>query len=53
MPQHAQEIYWAAFNAAYEQYAADTHHDKSAHRVAWAAVKRRYTKDGNEWTARR
>ncbi|MFP4897291.1 ChaB family protein [Paraburkholderia sp. EG304] len=24
-----------------------------AHRVAWAAVKRRYVKGGNEWIARR
>jgi cation transport regulator len=53
LPQHAQEIYRAAFNAAYEEYAADTRHEEIAHRVAWAAVKRCYVKDGNEWIERR
>ncbi|MGF6973663.1 cation transport regulator [Paraburkholderia sp. JPY465] len=48
LPQHAQELYRAAFNAAYEEYAADARHEEIAHRVAWAAVKRRYVKDGTE-----
>jgi cation transport regulator len=41
LPQHAQEIYRAAFNNAWEQYARD---EERAHRVAWAAVKEKYEK---------
>lgn len=52
LPLHAQDIYRAAFNAAYEEYAADARHEEIAHRVAWAAVKRCYVKDGNEWIER-
>jgi len=40
LPHHAQDIYRAAFNSAYEHYGAD--HESTAHRVAWAAVKRHY-----------
>ncbi|MFP4896286.1 ChaB family protein [Paraburkholderia sp. EG304] len=53
LPQRAQDIYRAAFNAAYEEYAVDARHEEIAHRVAWAAVKRCYVKDGNEWIERR
>ncbi|RZF24539.1 cation transporter [Paraburkholderia sp. UYCP14C] len=53
LPQRAQEMYRAAFNAAYKGYAADARHEEIAHRVAWAAVKRCYVKDGNEWIERR
>ncbi len=38
LPQHAQDIYRAAFNNAYDHYGDEA----VAHRVAWAAVKRRY-----------
>jgi Putative cation transport regulator len=50
LPVHAQEIYRAAYNQAYEEY----HHDESrAHRVAWAAVEKKYKKDEKtgHWTA--
>jgi cation transport regulator len=40
LPKHAQDIYRAAFNDAYERYGGDR--EAIAHRVAWAAVKRRY-----------
>ena len=40
LPNHAQDIYRAAFNDAYARYGADR--EAIAHRVAWAAVKRRY-----------
>ncbi|WP_233853657.1 ChaB family protein [Paraburkholderia sp. HD33-4] len=52
LPRHAQDIYRAAFNAAYEEYATDPDHEAIAHRVAWAAVKRCYMKDGNDWIER-
>ncbi len=42
LPAHAQEIYRAAFNSAWEEY----HHDEErAHRVAWAAVEKKFMKD--------
>lgn len=40
LPAHAQDIYRAAFNAAFDHYGAD--HEAIAHRIAWSAVKRRY-----------
>jgi cation transport regulator len=42
LPEHAQEIYRAAFNHAWEEY---RHDEARAHRVAWAAVEREYVKD--------
>lgn len=44
LPQHAQDIYRAAFNAALEHYGPA--HEASAHRIAWAAVKRSYVQRG-------
>ncbi len=42
LPKHAQEIYRAAFNSAWEQYG---HDEARAHRVAWGAVEQEYHKD--------
>jgi cation transport regulator len=42
LPRHAQEIYQAAYNNAWEEY---DHEEERAHRVAWAAVKQLYVKD--------
>lgn len=42
LPKHAQEIYRAAFNSAWDEY---DHDEERAHRVAWAAVKDKYEKD--------
>ncbi len=47
LPEHAQEIYQAAYNNAWEQYG---HDEARAHRVAWSAVKDKYRK--NERTGR-
>ena len=47
LPPHAQDIYRAAFNNAYDRYGGA---DARAHRIAWAAVKRRYEKLGDVWT---
>ena len=52
LPGHAQDIYREAFNHAYQSYATDPRQEEIAHRVAWAAVKRRYVKVGGDWTAR-
>jgi len=40
LPLHAQDIYRAAFNNAFERYGRE--HEAIAHRIAWAAVKRQY-----------
>ncbi len=48
LPEHAQDIYREAFNHAWDRY----HLDEIAHRVAWAAVKRRYVKADGDWVER-
>ena len=60
VPEHAQEIYLAAFNSAWEQYdqpserRGDDTREETAHQVAWAAVKRKYQKDekSGKWRPR-
>lgn len=54
LPQHAQEIYVSAFNNAWATYAArgPTQRERTAHRIAWAAVKRKYQKSGDHWILR-
>lgn len=54
LPTHAREIYLAAFNNAWIQYASRDHaqREETAHRVAWAAVKHTYHKVGDRWIAR-
>lgn len=53
LPVLAREIYRAAFNAAWHEYAErGERREEIAHRVAWAAVKHRYRKDGNMWVPR-
>ena len=42
LPHHAQEIYQAAYNNAWDEYG---HDEARAHRVAWGAVKKKYEKD--------
>jgi cation transport regulator len=47
LPKHAQEIYRAAFNNAWDEY---RHDEARAHRVAWGAVEKEYRKDDSgEW----
>ena len=51
LPLHAQEIFRAAFNSAWQTYAArgGARQEEIAHRVAWAAVKKRYRKQDGFW----
>ena len=49
LPTHAQEIYLAAFNNAWEEYASREDREIVAHKVAWSAVKKRYVKIEKEW----
>jgi cation transport regulator len=59
LPRHAREIYREAFNHAYDEYADpdkrrdDASREETAHRVAWAAVKQHYEKQGNNWVRRK
>ncbi|MGH7890092.1 MAG: ChaB family protein [Thermodesulfobacteriota bacterium] len=58
LPKHAKEIYLEAYNSAWEQYAkpedrrGDDTREETAHKVAWAAVKKKYKKDGEKWVPR-
>lgn len=51
LPIHAQEIFLAAFNNAWQSYAIDSFRDREemAFRIAWVAVKKRYRKEGGVW----
>jgi len=49
LPLHAQDIYREAFNHAYRHGHAD---EATAHRIAWAAVKRFYEKADDNWVRR-
>ncbi|WP_291856454.1 ChaB family protein [Bradyrhizobium sp.] len=55
LPPHAREIYLAAFNSAWLQYASrdPAQRERTAHRVAWAAVKHKYQKVGDRWIVRK
>lgn len=56
LPEHAQEIYREAFNNAWDQYAkpedrrGDASREETAHKVAWAAVKKVYEKEEKSGT---
>ena len=57
LPQHAQDIYREAFNHALEEYKNPEYKrnkgestEAIAHKVAWSAVKNKYTKgEDNKW----
>lgn len=49
LPAHAQDIYREAFNNAFAQHQNDPRQEEASHRIAWAAVKRLYVKDGERW----
>lgn len=55
LPKHAQEIYIAAYNNAWDQYkdpadrkGNDTR-EETSHKIAWAAVKNKYEKRNDGW----
>jgi cation transport regulator len=60
LPKPAQEVYLQAFNNAWKRYDQiedryeDATPEETAHRMAWAAVKRDYEKDGStgDWRKR-
>jgi cation transport regulator len=52
LPEHAQDIYRAAFNHAFAAHAGEWDRERRAHMIAWAAVKRSYVKAGDNWVPR-
>lgn len=55
LPPHAQRIFLAAFNNAWQTYAerGRQEQDEIAFRVAWSAVKKHYRKRGDAWIPKR
>ena len=55
LPKHAQEIYMAAYNSAWDEYKdpeerrGDASREETAHKVAWNAVKTKYEKKDDKW----
>ncbi|MDY6981173.1 MAG: ChaB family protein [Pseudomonadota bacterium] len=49
LPNEAQQIYKEAFNHAWEEYAERDDREATAHKVAWAAVKKKYVKRDEQW----
>ena len=49
LPARAQEVYLAAFNGAWDKHANGPSGEAAVHRIAWAAVKRRYRRTGDQW----
>lgn len=56
LPSHAQDIYKEAYNSAFDEYKdpddrrGDSGREETAHRVAWSAVKHKYSKgDDDKW----
>ncbi|WP_429819809.1 ChaB family protein [Ensifer sp. B1-9] len=52
LPGHAQDIYREAFNHAFVSHTSEPRQEEASHRIAWAAVKRRYVQVGSRWFAR-
>ena len=58
LPKHAQEVYIAAFNKAWEEYKeAEDRRDSGSreevsHKVAWTAVKKKYEKKNGKWKSK-
>ena len=52
LPIHARDIFRASFNHAWVSLAGDPDREAIAHRIAWAAVKKRYRKTGDVWSVR-
>lgn len=56
LPAHAQDIYLAAFNNAWDEYKDkkdrqdDSSREEVSHKVAWSAVKQKFEKgDDDKW----
>jgi len=58
LPKHAQEIYMAAYNSAWEEYKnpedrkGGASREEVSHKVAWDAVKKKYEKKNGKWKSK-
>ncbi len=57
LPAPAQDLYRSAFNHAWQIYGSPTMpktspREATAHKVAWAAVRRRFEQVGDAWVAK-
>lgn len=58
LPEHAQDIYREAYNKAAGEYKdpkkrrGSESQEETSHKVAWAAVKSKYTKQGDKWVSK-
>ena len=52
LPERAQNIFRETFNHAFAAHERDPRQEEAAFRIAWAAVKKRYEKVGEEWVER-
>jgi cation transport regulator len=52
LPEHAQDIFRAAFNSAFDEHAGEPDVEERAFRIAWGAVKKHYRKAGDHWVAK-
>ncbi len=58
LPEHAQDIYRESFNNAWEQYKepeerrGSASREETSHRVAWSAVKEKYSKENGKWVSK-
>jgi cation transport regulator len=59
LPSHGLSIFREAFNHAWEEYKSPSHrriqetHEEVCFKVAWAAVKKNYKKQGEKWVERK
>jgi cation transport regulator len=55
LPEEAEKIFRAAYNSAWDEYAdpekrrGNESREEVANKVAWAAVKKKFEKRGDEW----
>jgi cation transport regulator len=49
LPRQAQEIYREAFNRTWEEHVEGKDREERAHQNAWAAVKKQYKKQREQW----
>lgn len=55
LPEHAQDIYRAAFNYVWDEYPTPSKRktietqEQVTHKIAWAAVKNKFVKVNEEW----
>lgn len=52
LPTHAEEIYMATYNSAWEQHGKEKDAEITCNSIAWAAVKRAYKKVEGKWVAK-